>query len=704
MVNIVKTGTQTPIDDIQSLHDWCLGLLEDGRSMRRAHEAQWWENLATYTGDLWVEYDMVTKRLYELDKPDYRVRLPINLAQPAVRTEYAKLLKNRPIVRCIARSQDRVDLNSAKIGDQLLNDYAERQFSLPKVRRRALQWVLICGAGGVFVDYDPTLHAKVEVPVDLDGNPQFSESEVNELQQLYRERHQRMSTTTVQQGDVIIKPASPWQWVFDFSKFFVEEAAWGIYTEVMDVDEVYRRWGAEIQGDKGLKPGVVEKRLMAKATNQVTATAFDLKNPSWQHLAEVHRMYVLAGHRYFPEGAHIVFTNEEILWAETFPYAHGQIPLSVMGHIPLPTSQHPLSIIQQVKPVVLEISKTESQMIENRNMMANPPWIEYRQQRIEGDIENRPGMRLELDFHPNIPEPHPIEMPGLPNYVMNLPELLGQHVLEITGQNETAQGQVPPGARSGVAIAYLTEENDTKLGPTVMEWEEMNERFSWQTLSNFAQYYDAPRTVHLTKAGSGDMETLDFMGSMLSGVDGVKVQAGSALPRSLAAKQQFTLDLYDRGLIRNPRTIMDMLDVGEGEADEWEKDMKQQERENLKLGQGVDVRVEEWHNHEAHLYVVHDFMKSADFEEENPMIQANYHRHEQEHQIFMARKQQQQLMMQQGAGANAPGQGGGQGGGGNGPAGTANGVNQPQGPSGPYSSPDDIGAVAQSGMMTSPTQ
>jgi len=45
---------EDPNQDRESLHQWAVTLVEDGRERRRAHEAQWWQNIATYTGDLWL--------------------------------------------------------------------------------------------------------------------------------------------------------------------------------------------------------------------------------------------------------------------------------------------------------------------------------------------------------------------------------------------------------------------------------------------------------------------------------------------------------------------------------------------------------------------------------------------------------------------------------------------------------------------------
>src|SRR5437879_644607 len=139
------------------VHEWANDLLKEGRSRRRHWEGIWWEDIAFYMGDFWVEWDIHKRRLVEpVKKPEHRVRMATNLAQPAIRTELAKLTKNRPIMDVLARSADEEDMNAAKVGNKMLNNYVERQFKLARVRRRMLQWVLMCGSGGMIVDWDET--------------------------------------------------------------------------------------------------------------------------------------------------------------------------------------------------------------------------------------------------------------------------------------------------------------------------------------------------------------------------------------------------------------------------------------------------------------------------------------------------------------------------------------------------------------------
>jgi hypothetical protein len=360
-----------------------------------------------------------------------------------------------------------------------------------------------------------------------------------------------------------------------------------------------------------------------------------------------------------------------------------------MGHIPLPTSQYSMSVIQQVRPIVLELSRTFSQLVENRNMMSNPAWVIPKQLKIPRDeIQNKPGLRLEYQAMPNLPAPMPVQMPEMPTYVKEMIPNSREIILDISGQGETSQGRVPPGARSGVAIAYLQEEDDTRLGPTVQEFEETHERVSQQVLEVIAEKYDLPRTIRIP-GKHREPEVFDFVGTMLEGNTTVVCQAGSGLPRSKAAKQQYILDLYDRKIEQDPRKVRQMLELGEGEPDEFEKDLDQAERENRRMLEGEDVQVLEWYNHAAHHLVHRDFMKSADFDDLEPGIQQILLDHDMEHTKF-ERQQQMDAMVAQG---QQQGQNGGppQGG----PPGApqnpgenppGNGQNVPEGPSGPYSS------------------
>jgi hypothetical protein len=614
----------------------------------------WWEQICVYAGDLWVEYNPHSKRLEEVPAPEHKVRLPINLVSPVVRTEYAKLLKNRPIAECVPRSGDKSDIDASKMGDKILNHYVEKQFSMPSVRREALIWTLVTGLGAIFVDYDPSAMGEIEVMVGPDGAPIFDPAAIKEAQQFYKDKHRSMKTIQIPQGDLRMRALGPMQWGWDFSQKNPRLAKWCFVTEVYDALEVERRWGVELEStDGGVNDTLLERRILEKAdlTGYIQSQG-RANNPTSQDLVTVHRMFVLPGHKYFPQGSEIIFTDNQFIDATKYPFGHNQLPVSCMGHIPFPSSDYPLSVVSQIRDPNLELSKTESQMLENRNLMGNPPWVYYKQHGIkEGQLVNKPGLQLEVDYRPNMPDPHPVDMPEIPAYIQNLPELLEQHIQTIAGQGETSQGRVPAGARSGVAIAYLQEEDDTKLGPTVGEYEEMIERVGWQQLRLIAENYDAPRTARIPRPHALP-DVFDFIGSMFAGIAAVQVQAGSALPRSKAAKQQFWLDLFSMGAEQDPRKLKEQMELGEAEPDEIAKDEMQAERENDLMERGQMAPVKDWFNHEVHVRIHRAYMKSVDYEALDPRLQAVFDEHDAMHQRFLTGAAQAAA-----AGVPVPGQG-----------------------------------------------
>jgi hypothetical protein len=618
----------------EELLDWCRSVIEDGKNIRRGAETKWWEQISIYGGDLWVEFNPHSKMLEELPKPEHRSRLAINLVSPIVRTEYAKLLKNRPIINCIPRSPDKSDLDAAKTGDKVLSKYIEKQFDMPAVRREALMWCLVTGLGAIFTDYDESSKGQVDVLVDPSGNPIFDPAMIKAVQKHYRDKHKKPTTKTMPQGDLRMRALGPMQWGWDFSTNNPKQSSFQYVSEVYDATVVKRRWGVEPEISKSVAPNLIEQRLLESVdlTGSIKGANVTLES---MDLVVVHRIFIQPGHAFFPDGAEIIFTDDELLEATTYPFGHGLLPISSMGHIPMPGARHPISVTSQIRDPVLEISKTESQLLDNRNLMGNPPWLEFDQHAIpEGALVNKPGMRIKIPYRPNVPEPHPIEMPEMPGYIQELPALLEQHVQTIAGQGETSQGRVPPGARSGVAIAYLQEEDDTKLGPTVSEYEEMMERTAWLQLRTIAERYDIPRVVTITRKHSHP-EVFDFVGTMLAGVTGVECQAGSALPRSKAAKQQYILDLFSMGIEQDTRKVKEMLELGEGEPEEFELHIEQAERENELMERGRPAPIKDWFNHEAHIATHRRFMLSADYEALPPNIQKVFDDHDALHQRFL---------------------------------------------------------------------
>jgi hypothetical protein len=229
---------------------------------------------------------------------------------------------------------------------------------------------------------------------------------------------------------------------------------------------------------------------------------------------------------------------------------------------------------------------------------------------------------------------------------------------------------VPTGVRSGVAVAYLQEEDDTKIAPTVENMEEEIALMGSLTLERFSQYYVLSRILRFYRR-DGMFDVLKFKGADLKNNTDVICQAGSAMPRSKAARQQYVLELVSLGIEQDPHWIKQALELGEGEPDDTDKAIAQANRENNTMMHGSDleqvrrptpgsseedvkkwtavaVPVKSWHNHQVHMARHTSAMMDEEFDRlaiSHPEIVRIFDEHIGMHQQEIQAAQQAQMQM-----------------------------------------------------------
>jgi len=341
------------------------------------------------------------------------------------------------------------------------------------------------------------------------------------------------------------------------------------------------------------------------------------------------------------------------------------MPFAFFQHIPSSASIWPDCIMNHIRGPNLEIDKTVSQLVENKDYMANPMWLIATQHKVKGEVRNVAGAILRYRHVPNIPPPTPVQGLQMPNQVESLLAGLREQILEISGQSEVARGRVPAGARSGVAVAYMQEEDDTKIAPTVENMEEAIALMGSLTLERFSQFYSFERIIRFYRR-DGVFDVRKFKGADLKNNTDVIPQAGSAMPRSKAARQQYALELISLGILKDPHKIEQMLELGYGEPDDTDKAVAQANRENNVMLHGVfagqvhpdhadsfdkisaAMPVKTWHNHQVHIARHTSIMMDEEFDQlaiGSPEIVRLFDEHIVMHQQEMEKQQQAQMQM-----------------------------------------------------------
>jgi hypothetical protein len=185
--------------------------------------------------------------------------------------------------------------------------------------------------------------------------------------------------------------------------------------------------------------------------------------------------------------------------------------------------------------------------------------------------------------------PESIPLPGMPSYVFEHLQDLGERLKDTFGLSEVLQGGVPPNVEAGIAIDLLQEAATDRLAPQILMMEKSLEYAGNLMLELAQKYYQEPRMVMI--AGSGSRPKIERFESadIMAGVQ-VKVETGSGLPRTRAGKQARVMQMLQLGII-TPQKAYKYLDMGDFRnlQAQFEADEDQAMREHDKLMDGLPV-------------------------------------------------------------------------------------------------------------------
>ena len=613
------------------------------KNARSQFERQWYLNMAFYFGRQNVipqNVKGVGNRLIVPPAPPWRVRMVVNKIQPIVRRELSKLTSQKPSASVIPASSDDQDLFAAQAGEQIWESMYYGK-DLKQIVRQAVWWTLVTGTGFTKTYWDGSKEYT---------NPQRPDE--------------------AYMGDLCYTAETPFHLLVpDLREEFLEGQPYIIHSSTRTPEWLQTHYQKTLDG-KDIKPN-------AKGANEILNDAYlnlvgQTTNDNDSVL--VHEMHIKPGaHRDFPEGGVVTVTGDQVIqYMPMFPYEHGEYCFAKIDHIPS-GKFYSMSVIESLIPVQREYNRTRSQIVEAKNRMAKPQMSAQIGSVEVSKVTTEPGQYIL--YKPGFQAPQPIPMLPLPNYVLNEVQQLNMDFDDISGQHETSRGNVPAGVTAATAISYLQEQDDSMLTSEVDSIESALEKMAKHTLSLVGQFWDVPRIVKITGV-DGSWDAAMFAGSDLNHNTDIRVEAGSSLPTSKAAKMALITDWMKLGFI-TPEQGMQVLEMG-GIAKLYEAvqlDQNQARRENLKM-QNVDealiqqmfappidpatgqpmapeqymvdpmtgrpqlpdpvVPVNTWDNHAIHIDIHNRFRKSQAFEQLDPMRQLLFEVHVQKHMEAIA--------------------------------------------------------------------
>ena len=597
------------------------------REARSMTERQWYYDLAFFFGRQYVQImrpsaTNSTTRLFTPAVPYYRARPVINRIRSTIRTELAQLTNNKPNASVIPSSAEDRDMYAAMAGEQIWENFYQDK-KIKAVIRRALWWTLVTGTGYIKSYWD------------------------------------------FQKKDVYFCHETPFHiLVPDLRQEELEEQPFLIHAQTRSAEYVQMRYGNQPEmrrGEADAMDLLNDSYLNLIGTQNVTKQQTILIMEIWVKPQSIPM---------FPDGAYFTIIGDQIVQSQTgWPYSHGKYPFAKLDHIPS-GKFYATSLIEDLIPLQKEYNRTRGQIIEAKNRMAKPQIIAPRGSVNAASWTTEPGQIIE--YTPGFTPPTPMPLQALPSYVVQELDRIKEDWNDLAGQHEVTHGQVPPGVTAATAISFLQERDESKLTPTFDSLEEGIEKIAQLSLSYVNEFWDVPRIVRLT-GPDGSFDAQAFKGSDLDNNIDIRIEAGSALPISKAAKQALIMDLMKMGFI-DPKKGLEVMDMGGINKlyEQLQVDQRQAQRENLRMSKvtgdmlmqyneqnavmnmeaqmqgqpppfGMDeftgaplmppliVPVNTWDNHQAHIEYHNQFRKGQSFEmlgeEQKQLFEAHVNSH-----------------------------------------------------------------------------
>jgi hypothetical protein len=582
-------GTSTPATP--SVEQWN-AKYQQARMARMNFERRWYTYLAFVSGKQYFQwfYDSSSPvgRMMEPANNSNRVRIVINKTRRILRKELAKINKEPVRGYIIPSNTDDNSQASARAAENLA-DYFNEFLKMQWRFKQADWWMLTCGTSFLKIYYDeqiPMGQAVVQQP-QAPGMPPGPVTE--QSQPLF--------------GGPVIEPVDPFHiLVPNLDEPDIQKQEWVMHVTMKSPEWVQQMYGIKLDG-VSVSTNTLESRLLAiqGMTTENRAKAVEIREV-WIKPNSTHE-----------QGMRLVMTQDKMLEVdEGYPYEHGQYPFVKRQYIEN-SIFYGVTLVEDLIPLQVEYNRTRSQIIEDKNRMGRPllalelgsvPNMKAIQGRAGEIIEYRPGSKV----------PEPIQLAGLPSYIIDHVNRIGAEMAELASQENQDGTNVPNGVTAATAIAYLQENQDALVADTIRDKEMAWEGATQQILALAAQFWDAQRMV--TVGGkNGSFESFTFSKSDLAGQTNWHAVVGSATPQSYSAKQAQIMELMKMGAVPVPDAL-EYLDMGDTARlyEGMQEDKREAQKENIRMGNDVPVQVQLWQEHLHHLMEHDSACKREEYE------------------------------------------------------------------------------------------
>lgn len=569
---------------------------------RLPFEKDAWLNLAFYLGYQYTRWNVQSRTVEEIrkDERNPQPRPVINKIMHFVGQEHAMAMQDRPWPDVLPATGDIPDIIDAEVARGYVDHVADpTQANFDKKLARAVLWAIICQEG--YLKW--TWNAK-------DKRPEITPVGFFEL---YCDPYAR-------------------EW---------EKQRYVIHSQFMDVEQVYENWGIEISAGKVEKADITRTELLRGMGSSPVLSGVTV-NELWYKPCRRH-----------PKGLLVIWSGKQIIYRDDFPYDHGELPFTQVGAIERPDSMHFMSPVTYLRPAQMELNAYHAQRFMGRRNFNNMKWWIPAELELVADPDDSPNQVLR-GKNPTAPGVEPKLIQGAAPTDTGDGQLLEEQMMHIVGLHEVSQAQVPGRVEAAKAIEML-KESDASRQEMMRKTVNASIVCGFYQVLRLAQQFDSEGTMVAIHSREGVPEVKKFRAKKLKPGFRLRIAQTTGLARSRAARQEQLGQLWDRGILRDPEVMADLMDVPLTKFTPQKAiDVKRARSENLLMADGQAIKPYSWDDHAIHIREHDAYRKTAEFDALPTEAKQRFEFHVDKHKdgLKVAAIQQAELMaIMQGAAA-----------------------------------------------------
>lgn len=557
----------------------------------------------------------------EVDKQYFwQEREVFNHIAPIFDMRYAKLTKVKPVMSVLPATTDERDIKTAKVSKKVLSSVYNK-FALEEKINSALKWSEVCG----------TAFYKIVWNKDLGQVVGINENGSN-----------------IYSGDVDISVCSPFEIYPDHnSAEDLDDCDSIIHAKAYTVYQIKEMYGVDVQGEdvktfilNGVHSGLGGLGYNATAT-KVTQ---DVKSNSAIVIERYQRP-----NKDFPNGRLVIVAGDKLVYDGDLPYINGEdgkrdFPFVRQVSNVCPGCFWGNSVIERLIPLQRAYNAVKNRKHEFINRLSMGI-LSVEDGSV--DIDNLEDEGLcpgkVLVYRQGADKPTYLSAESIPDGLSDEEDKLLDEFSKISGVSNMFDGSYNLANMSGTALELIVNQDEARLNASITSLKNAVKLLGKMILRLYKQYAIFPRLAKIV-GENGKLEMFYFSSNDVSS-DDVIIDAQNEIGQTLSQRRELLFTLLDKGLLfdkngvvssRMKSKFLEMFGLGSWESgqDIDELQLKYAEEENLKMLDGISLKVSEIDDDDIHYSSHVAFMLQKDFQTakaKNPKLEEVFLSHIRQH-------------------------------------------------------------------------